>query len=140
MWAFLTPAWLAALDQAARAHSESVASDVELVVEQRVTGTPDGEVVFHVSIHQGEVSVTPGPAVDPGISFSQDYETARAIAAGIESAQRAFMTGRLQVGGDLRILLEHQESLAALDDMFATVRADTDHGPVPLSASPAERG
>lgn len=141
MLAFLTPAWIAALDEAARARSsDAAASEVELVVEQRVTGTPEGEVVFHVSIHRGAITVTPGPADDPGLSFRQDYTTARAIAAGTESAQRAFMNGRLQVGGDIRILLARQESLAALDDVFATVRARTDHGPVPLSASPADGG
>ena len=50
---------------------------------------------------------------------------ASAIAAGSSSAQRAFMTGRLRVGGDLRVLLAHGEALAQLDDVFAGVRART---------------
>lgn len=139
MLAFLTPAWLAALDEAARAHRPPDRSDatVELVVEQRVTGSPHGDVVFHVVFHHGRITVAPGPGQDPGISFSQDHLTARAIAAGTESAQRAFMTGRLRIGGDLRILLRHRESLAALDDVFATVRANTDLGPVPSTGAGA---
>ncbi len=59
------------------------------------------------------------------VRFTQDHETALAIASGHGSAQRAFMTGRLQVGGDLRVLLDHSEVLAQLDDVFAAVRART---------------
>ena len=36
------------------------------------------------------------------------------------------MTGRLRVGGDLSVLLEHGDVLAELDDVFAAVRARTD--------------
>lgn len=140
MLAFLSPAWFAALDEAARAQRSlgTTTADVELVVEQRVTGSPFGEVVFHIAFDQGRIVVANGPAEAPGISFNQDYATARAIAAGTESAQRAFMTGRLRVGGDLRLLLQHQDSLAALDDLFASVRTSTDLGPVPTGADPAD--
>ena len=51
--------------------------------------------------------------------------TAASIAMGQGSAQRAFMTGRLRVGGDLRVLLEHSDVLAQLEDVFAAVRART---------------
>jgi hypothetical protein len=36
------------------------------------------------------------------------------------------MTGQLQVGGDLRVLLAHTEVLTQLDDAFAAVRARTE--------------
>lgn len=135
MLAFLTPSWLAALDAAARTDQSlaTASAEVHLVVQQRVTDTPDGDVIFHVVFDHGRVSVRPGPAATPTITFDQDYPTAHAIAAGTESAQRAFMTGKLRVGGDLRVLLEHQVSMAALEDVFAAVRADTDLGPLPAA-------
>ncbi|MEO6628989.1 MAG: SCP2 sterol-binding domain-containing protein [Aquihabitans sp.] len=133
MLAFLSPDWLAALDEAAQADprlAEGTAS-LSLVVEQRILKVPGADssttdLSYHVSIDHGQVSVVPGPAPAPTVRFSQDLATARAIAQGSESAQRAFMTGRIQVGGDLRALVEHQEILGDLADVFASVRARTD--------------
>lgn len=141
MLAFLSPPWLAALDEAARADgalAEATAA-VDLVVEQRVHGTPDGDVAFHLILDHGRVSVVSGPAASPTVTFDQDDATARAIAAGTDSAQRAFMSGRLRVGGDLRSLLEHQATLLALDDVFAAVRARTDLGVAPPTGATLDR-
>lgn len=135
MLAYLSPAWVAALDHAARADSAlaDATRDVALVVEQRVTGAPAGDVTYHVVFDHGSVSVGPGPAGEeaaPLVRFTLDHETALDIARGTGSAQRAFMAGTLQVGGDLRVLLEHQQALSALHDVFAAVRDQTDLGPV----------
>lgn len=140
MLAYLSPAWVAALDHAARADAAlaDATRDVALVVEQRVTGATSGDVTYHVVFDHGSVSVGPGPAADeapgagaaPLVRFTLDHETALDIARGTGSAQRAFMAGTLQVGGDLRVLLEHQQALSALHDVFAAVRDQTDLGPV----------
>lgn len=133
MLTFLSPEWIAAVDDALRADAEigRLATGLELTIEQRVTGVdpalaPDGEVRYHVSFSDGRAGASPGPAEAPTIRFSQDEATARAIAAGSGSAQRAFMTGRLTVGGDLRVLLDHGDLLAQVGDVFAAVRARTD--------------
>jgi putative sterol carrier protein len=128
MLAFLSPAWLAALDEAARADRDltGATADLAVVVEQEVTNGPQGTVRYHVVFDHGTVRVASGPAEDPNVRFSQDHATALGIAAGTESAQRAFMTGRLRVGGDLRVLLEHRSALTVLGDVFAAVRAETD--------------
>ena len=57
---------------------------------------------------------------------SASSKTALGIARGTGSAQQAFMAGALQVGGDLRVLLDHQVVLSALHDVFAAVREQTD--------------
>jgi hypothetical protein len=139
MVAFLSPDWIRALDEAARDHPglPDAAVGLSLVVEQEVTDAPGGPVRFHVVFGDGSVRVRTGPAPQPTVRFSQDLATATAIATGTESAQRAFMTGRLQVGGDLRVLLEGREALAALDDVFASVRRTTEH-PDPTPAAPAD--
>ena len=135
MLVFLSPDWLAALHEAAAADPRLAAATegIALVVEQRVVAdvndrSAEPDAVYHVVIDHGTCSVTPGPAPAPTIRFSQDLSTARSIAKGTDSAQRAFMTGRVQVGGDLRVLLDHQEVLTALGDAFAPVRARTDFG------------
>lgn len=125
---FLSAEWVAALDEAARRDERLAAlpPDVDLVVEQVVTGTPDGDVTYHVTLGSGTATVQAGPAPSPTVRFTQDLATALDIASGRGSAQRAFMTGKLRVGGDLRVLLDHGEALAQLDDAFAAVRAQTD--------------
>jgi hypothetical protein len=129
--AFLSDGWIEALDRAARGDAglAELAADVRIVVEQHVTGTGTvggGDVRYHVSFADGVVSVRPGPADDPTLRFTQDLTTAVEVASGRTSAQRAFMTGRLQVGGDLSVLLAHGDLFAGLADVFAAVRADTD--------------
>lgn len=124
---FLSDEWIAALD-AAVGHDPDLATltaDLAFTIEQEVTGGPFGDVRYHVAFDHGRVSVSPGPADQATIRFSQDLDTAAAIASGEGSAQRAFMTGRLRVGGDLRMLLAHGEVLTQLDDVFAEVRART---------------
>jgi hypothetical protein len=132
MLRFLTPEWLQALDGAARADASlaTATADLALVLEQQVVGLPEGPFRYHITFDHGSVSVAEGPAASADVRFTQDVATARAIAAGTRSAQRAFMTGDLRVGGDLRILLDHQVALATLDDVFADVRSRTDLGPV----------
>ena len=136
--AFLSPEWIEALDAAARADGAlaEAAAEVDLVVEQRVaapastTGAASGEdasgedVVYHLVLDRGRVAVRPGPAEAPTVRFTQDRATAWGVATGTISAQAAFMTGRLQVGGDLRSLLDDRLG-TALHDVFAAVRSTT---------------
>ncbi|WP_426574115.1 SCP2 sterol-binding domain-containing protein [Aquihabitans sp. McL0605] len=127
MLTFLSDDWIAALDQAVATDERlgALTADVSLVIEQEVTDTPLGEVRYHIAFDRGRVSVANGPAAEPTVRFSQDYATAADIATGRGSAQRAFMTGRLRIGGDLRVLLDHGDVLTQLDDVFAGVRART---------------
>lgn len=104
---------------------DSGMTDVDVVVQQVVTGGPDGDVTYHVHLDRGAVHVRPGPADDPAVTFIQSWETAGAIARGELSAQGAFMTGRIRVRGDLAQLVAHSELLANVDDVFADLRAQT---------------
>jgi predicted lipid carrier protein YhbT len=106
------------------AHRPALAG-VTLTVEQTVEGTPDGTAVWHVTVADGRVSLTPGPADKPDLRIAAGWQTATAVAAGTLAAQRAFVEGRLRIGGDLSLLLTHQRALAAVDDVLAPVRART---------------
>lgn len=130
---FLSPEWIQALDTAARDHPglRAAARDTRLVLEQRVTETPDddpaapGTVVYHIRL-TAEPVVAAGPADDATVRLTTDRATAAGIARGELSAQLAFIQGRLRLGGDVRALLAHQDALVAVDDVFAEVRGATE--------------
>ena len=123
--AYLSDDWLAAMDAAIKDHQGLAAatSDTSLVIQNVITGGPGGQVAYAIRLDHGRGDINAGnePAAD--VTFTTDIDTARAIHRGDESAQTAFMAGRLRIGGDARVLIANQHVLAELDDVFASVRA-----------------
>ena len=124
---YLSPEWLDAAGAALAADASLplALAGVTLTVEQAVDGSPGGTVRWHVTVDDGKVALTPGPAAHPDLRFTTTYPVAVAVARGDRSAQRAFIEGGLRVGGDLSLLITHHRALAAVDDALAAVRADT---------------
>jgi hypothetical protein len=124
---YLSPAWLdAAADALAGSPGlRDAIRDVELTLEQTVTGGPDGTVRWHVTLDHGEARLVAAPAERPDLSFTTTYRVARAIALGELPAPMAFIAGRLRVGGDLALLTRHQRVLSAVDDVLVDVRKAT---------------
>ena len=124
---YLSPAWLDAAGAAVAGDGAlgAALAGVTFTVTQVVTGGPDGDVTWSVAVDDGTVALTPGPAARSDLRLTTDYATAAAVAAGQLGAQRAFVEGRLRVGGDLSLLIAHQRALAAVDDALAGVRART---------------
>lgn len=127
MLSYLSEEWARAVDRALQGHPglEAATRDTSLVVQTIVTGTHDGTTAYAVTLEHGSNHVHLGRHEAPDVSFECDQRTAVAIATGRESAQSAFMAGRLRIGGDARRLMHHQAVLTELDDVFAAVRADT---------------
>jgi hypothetical protein len=124
---YLSPDWIDAAGRALAADDRlgAALAGVTLTVEQAVTGGPDGAVTWHLAIAEGKVALAAGPAPRADLRLSTDYPTAARVAAGELRAQRAFVEGRLRVGGDLSLLIAHQRALAAVHDALAPVRAET---------------
>jgi len=124
---YLSLEWIDDLQRAAERspHLGQAAEGVAMVLQQHVTGGPDGEIAYHVTIDHGVVHVQPGVTDAADVAFTQDYATARQVAAGELDALQAFQDGRVAVRGDVRRLTEAQPALAALDEAFADVRRDT---------------
>jgi hypothetical protein len=123
---FLTDAWVDALDAAARAHpAPAPAADAlhDLVIGYDVDG-----FAYHLVFGIDGVRARRGVAPDATVTFRCDRATAAEIARGESNAQRAFMAGRLRIGGDASALLRVHSAIAALPDLFAAVRPDTDYG------------
>lgn len=127
---YLSPEWLAELDRACRGNRPTARPGPgghlaeQLVVQQLVSDGPQGPVAYHLDIDQETVMVRAGMAPEPTVTFSQDYETAAAVAKGELSAQGAFMAGRVQVRGDLVRLVELHGSVTGLTETIgAATRA-----------------
>ncbi|MCQ3808121.1 MAG: SCP2 sterol-binding domain-containing protein [Acidimicrobiaceae bacterium] len=103
--------------------------ELSLTIEHRISGSD--QRTWHVVIERGNVSVAPGPHPDATLTLTGSRSTTDAISRGEKSAQRAFLDGELQVGGNVSALLDCHgllEKVAALS--AATVRR-TCRGPEP---------
>ena len=117
---YLSAAWFAA----AGAADPALAGPVELVLEQVVQATPDGEVRYRVEVagDQARIVWPVPPAAPPAdLRITTDWPTAVAVARGDLSAQRALMDGRLRIKGSPAGLA----SPPPIDAVPAAVRADT---------------
>jgi len=124
---FLSPAWIAELDTAARAADDLVA-DAPIVVEQVVDDGAGVTVRYQVRIGPAGavVSGDPGPPAD--VVLVTDRATAWAMHEGQLRAQDAFALGRLKVRGRPELLAGRADLFARLDRAFAPVRAGTTAG------------
>lgn len=123
---FLSDGWLDDVERAA-ARSSGVPAELRLVVQQVVLDAPGGDelVVYSLRLADGTVTFERGRRADADVTFVQDRATAAAVAQGQLSAQSAFLSGDLRVGGDLRVALRQASAITAIDDIFAEVRAMT---------------
>jgi alkyl sulfatase BDS1-like metallo-beta-lactamase superfamily hydrolase len=128
--AYLSPEWIAALRDAAAADAplRDAAASRTVGFTQVVVGADGDDVVYHLSVHDGALDIGPGPAAAEDVRFTQNRATAVAVAKGHTNAQHAFISGEIELAGDLNVLREHQSLLLALDRAWENVRARTDYG------------
>jgi putative sterol carrier protein len=124
---YLTREWLDAAQRAVESDATlaDATNDVQLTVQQVVTGGPDGDTAYHVVIDDGTVRVVSGKTNAATVTFTQSWETATAIAQGGLSAQGALMTGLIRVRGDLPRLVEYSSIFGGVDEVFAALRMQT---------------
>ncbi len=130
MLEYLSDAWIAAMNEAVAADEalRKATAGLSFVLQQTVTGPP-GDRTYHVAFADGTNAVVAGPHQAPDVSFTCDRSTAIKIVSAQESAQTAFMAGRLRIGGDSRALITNGGCLAALAAVSVGVRAMTEVGP-----------
>jgi SCP-2 sterol transfer family len=126
---FLSSGWLDAVDGAINRNTalRDGSRGHKLVIQQTVTDAPGGDAEYHLHVDDGSVRIHPGKADRSDVSFVTDYATAIAVNSGADSAQAAFMRGRLRLGGDVAMLVRNSELLSLVDDVFSQVRADTSY-------------
>lgn len=124
---YLSLSWIRELTRAVGENPALVelARDHTIGVTQVVTAGPEGDVVYHLQVGDGEATFGAGPAEPEHVRMEQDWETAVAVATGDLNAQEAFVTGRIRFFGDQQALLDAQPVFGALDGVFSAVRERT---------------
>lgn len=130
---FLSAEWLDALGKVV-AEIEEPAPPPEdgpprcsrLALGQLVTGGPDGDVGYTILLGSG----ISGPRVLPGTSeaevvLAEDYETARALAAGERTSAEAMAEGLVKVRGDAKRLVACEPLVARLAGAVSGLQAET---------------
>ncbi len=102
-----------------------IAETHRIGVTQVVSDGPEGDVIYHLSVGDGQASFGAGPAEPEDVKMEQDWDTAVAVATGELNAQEAFIGGRIRLYGDQQKLLDSQPVFGALDAVFATIRERT---------------
>lgn len=124
---YLSLDWIRELtrDVAASDTMRQLAGEHRIGVTQVVTDGPEGDVTYHLQVGDGEASFGAGPADPEDVRMQQGWETAVAVATGVDNAQQAFITGKILLFGDREALIRAQPVFGALDAIFASVRERT---------------
>jgi putative sterol carrier protein len=127
MLRYLSLDWINALadEVTASASMREIAESHRIGVTQVVSDGPEGDVIYHLSVGDGDASFGAGPADPEDVKMEQDWDTAVAVATGELNAQEAFISGRIRLFGDQQKLLDAQPVFGALDAVFASVRERT---------------
>ncbi len=118
---FLSEEWSTQAIEALRESGDvrDATRDVDLTIQQVITGTNGGEAKYWVHVGDGGVEGGLGEAASADVTITQDYETAVAITKGELNTQAAFMQGNLKVTGNMGKLLQHQAAMQALFPVLA---------------------
>lgn len=122
---FLSPEWFAALGAATGDETAALTSS-RWVIEQVVTGAPEGDVRYQVIVDDGGTTrIHAGAGATPTVTFTSAYPTAAAIARGELSTHGALMDGRVRVSGDLGAMADALGHVVGTDLVPDAVRDST---------------
>ena len=124
---YLSNEWINAVAEGIRQSSEiaAVARNNSVAVPQIITGTPRGDVTYHLESRDGKISFASGAAAASEIAFTQVWQTAVGVATGKINAQEAFISGKIRFKGDHERVIATQPLFLALDVVFTSVNANT---------------
>src|SRR5215212_12034641 len=110
---FLSAEWMAEAKAIRARHAGETTKIAQVLkINQVVTGVPfgDGTVESYLETSSGDVAMDLGRLDDADVTVTTDYETAKAIFVEQDpaAAMQAFMTGKVQVQGDMMKLMALQ--------------------------------
>ena len=114
--AFLSDEWMtAAKEIRAKYAGQTAKVPTALRINQVVTGAPFGEgtVESYLDTSSGDVVMDLGHLDEADVTVTTDYDTAKAIFVLQDAAagMQAFMTGKIQVQGDMMKLMAMQTAM-----------------------------
>lgn len=124
---YLSLAWMRELTREVATSDQlrELADEHTIGVTQVITDGPEGTVIYHLQVGDGEAAFGAGAADPENVRMEQDWTTAVAVATGAQNAQEAFITGKIKLFGDQQALMGAQPVFGALDAVFASVRERT---------------
>ncbi|MBI4729018.1 MAG: SCP2 sterol-binding domain-containing protein [Acidobacteria bacterium] len=113
---FLSDEYLSQVQDRLNAHDgfQSAVKGQSAKLQQEITGGPDGDIRYWVSIDGGKVGVGGGSLDGAEATLVQSYETAVAMAKGELAGQAAFMQGKLKIQGNLMKIMQLQGAFASM--------------------------
>lgn len=84
-----------------------------------------GEIRYVIKFADNAVSIAMGDLDKPEITMTQAYETAAAINSGELDGQRAFMQGKVKIGGKMVKMMSLRAALTEVSKVLATI--DTEY-------------
>lgn len=126
---YLGSQWLAAVQRAVASSErlQALAGEHDIGLTQVVTGTPHGDVTYHLQVSGGRATIGAGPAQPEHVRFTERWETAVAVATGAVNPQEPFLNGDIAFSGDHDRLIRAGDLFAEMDAAFDSVRAETDY-------------
>ena len=126
---YLSADWVQAVSNAVAANTElqQLASIHSVGLTQVVTGTPHGDVVYHLQVGNGVAVLAGGESSPEDVRFTEPYDTAVAVATGVLNAQEAFINGHIKFVGDHQKLIDAGDVFAALNPIFEEIRLSTSY-------------
>lgn len=124
---YLSLEWIDALTRAVAADEamQRAAASNSIAITQVVTGTPDGDVMYHLVVRDGHAVFGAGAAEGEDLRMMQDWDTAVGIAQHTVNPQDALIAGNIRLGGDPTKLMAAQDVFMALDGIFSEVSKHT---------------
>ena len=126
---YLSADWIQAVSAAVAADAtlQQLARQYTVGLTQVVTGTPHGDVTYHLQVREGVARLETGVASPEDVRFTEPYDTAVAVATGVLNAQEAFINGHIKFVGDHQKLIDAGDVFAALNPIFDKIRETTDY-------------
>ena len=123
---FLSPEWADAVKAELNASEEfrTAAANHRATIQQIITSA-EGETLYWIKIADGAIDLGVGNVDVPDATIKQSYETAVELANGELNAVTGYMTGRINILGNMGMLLGLQGALAQLAVAMRSI--DTDY-------------
>lgn len=103
---YLSDEWFAAASKAFAGLPERAGATA--TIQRVVTGTPDGDVAFHLTLEDGRITdVERGTDEAAQATLTLSYKDAMAVEHGKDSLNVAYMQGRLKVAGSTGAVLAY---------------------------------
>ncbi len=122
----LSPEWMQRADALLADADDLAVTGDPLTISQTVTRPADEPIRYHLRFDEAGAHLHNGSADDPTVTLALDYAVAAAVARGELSAQAAFQSGDIRVGGDMSRLIAHREQITTSDDVLGPLRNDTE--------------